>query len=198
MQIYSRAGKQMLKDVRWLMSVVNVESKFLDTTINSSPDNSTPVIVALTLMAQGETSQTRSGDSVKAQALCMNLSINMNPTSVTQHTRVLIVEDKASNGSAPSWSQVIRQTSPSGFYNLDNSDRFIVHLDQHFINNAQAKELTGKYNWTQQLNQHVRYSGTGATQGEATTGHMYLLMLSSEPTYPATVSGYIRFLFVDN
>lgn len=184
-----------------IKKLLNVERKYLSV-YNTSTPATTPTIIFLTGSAQGDTQNSRQGNSIKMSSISMKLQFLLNASATTTFIRVILFKDKASNGVVPTHQELLESTDSQPWYianyNPDNCPtRFKVVSDSTHI--LEANGNTGKqYSKYFKVNTHVKYDGTGSTQAEATTGHYYLLVVSDEVTNVPTIRNNLTLRYIDN
>lgn len=197
-------AKTALRTANFLKSLINVETKFIDTTATTNV-SATSSIVPLTLCAQGVTDTTRNGNSIKAykNSLKYNLSIS-GGTPTDGVVRVMLVLDKVSNGTAPLISDILDNTGALTetlcHYNGDNmGSRFIILDDKRYHLDTSGREQVTGHSF-HKLRHHVKYDDTTAVIASATTGHLYLVFVSNNATMAAepSITYSNRFYFLDN
>lgn len=187
------------KAIAGIKNLINVEEKFLDTTISQNPDASTGVVTPLTLIAQGATDQSRNGNSILSKRLDGKMAITVNSSATATLCRVMLVLDKDDGqGTAPTVAQILDTASVFAPNNLDNSDRFVKLFDETYNVDIDGPKIR-YFEINKDLSDlHIKYDGANATQANATYNHIYLVTLSTEATNTPLVSGVIRYKFFDN
>lgn len=188
------------KLAKYVKSLVNVEKKFIDTT-STVATSTTPTIAPLTLVAEGDDYNQRNGRSIKLKSLQCRYYLNANASATQSYmVRVLIFIDKDSRGSAPTSSELLQDnTNFNSPINLNNGKRFVVLYDK--ISDISPTNTDDSLKWKsyfKQLAMHTSFMGTGATQGDADTNHIYLCYFSTGGAYPPGFSYYFRTRFIDN
>lgn len=188
-----------IKGVNMLKNLVNAESKFLDTTISTSPDATTGSVVPLTLVAQGTTDITRVGNSILCKDLTMRLQLIINASATATSVRYIIFLDKQNAaGTAPTVANLLQSVGVNQPLNRDNADRFVVMKTGTVdlsINGARVRTMK-IYKDLSRL--HVKYDGTTAAQSDAAERQLYIAFVSSEATNFPSVTGVARVHFYDN
>lgn len=183
-----------------LGNLINVEHKFKDTSVGNTFDNSTGVVLPLTLLAQGTTDSTRNGNSVLSTSIHCNLKVYMHASATLTNVRIILFIDKQNAaGTAPTIAQLLQSTSPTAHLNMNNSDRFVIlKSTQHaMVIGTETRQFV--WQWQKNLTDlHIKYDGTAADQASAAENHIYLAAISTEPTNTPTIEGDVRYRFVDN
>ena len=100
-------AKRTAKGLNEIRKLINIETKFLDTIQTSTSINQTGIMICISEIAQGLTSTTRVGDSLRSQGIVIRGRCNVNPSAGNTLMRVLVVIDKDGYGTAPSSSDVL-------------------------------------------------------------------------------------------
>lgn len=187
--------------------MLNVEHKFVDTYSNNAVTIA-GAVTPISLIAQGDTENQRSGDKVKANHLSVKaLFAPANGQTFPQTVRFLIFKDKVSNGVVPTAAQLLQDTSAGlpqamSHYNPDNCpSRFQILFDRTIVNNTVANgnvdNILTFYEGA--LSHHLTFSGTTAVQAAADTGHLYFYVQADNITGAAgNVYVSTRFSYIDN
>ena len=179
-----------------LKKLINVERKFHDVDIADTPTSSGTVL-NLSNIAQGDDSDDRTGNSIKAVSLTGRWSAEMHASATFTTFRMIIFRDNEQNGSDPTPANVLEQVSTRGNLNKDSYGRFTVLRDWYIGLHADARDAhVAKF--YKELNHHIYYSGTTATDASNRKGALYVLMLSSEATNVPSIAGRIRLRYIDN
>ena len=113
---------QIARNVKYLLSVVNVEYKTHDTAISQSPNNSTGTVDNLCLIAQGDDNTDRNGRSVRLKSLQIKGTILSNTTSANV-VRVLIVKTLNNQSAAPAVDDVLDSIDVNSLRQKDDNQR---------------------------------------------------------------------------
>lgn len=181
-------------------NLINVEGKFVDTSLTPSPDSATGTVSALTLTAQGSSDQQRTGNSVLAKRIDLRGFWSMHASATLTTVRYLLVLDKQNaQGTAPTVAQILQNVNPNSFMHMNNSDRFVV-LKSGFLTFRQTTETQGRdIELHQDLSDlHIKYDGTAADQASASENHIYFVAVSNEAINTPSFSGFARLRYYDN
>lgn len=193
------AGKAW-KTAKYLATLVNVETKTLDTGSVFVPNtsfNSTGTVLYLTGMAQGTDYNQRVGNSIKCQY--MNLvQVFFLGTNSQNTCRVILFRDRENRQSLPSVTDVLESADPRAQYNHNNTDRFTILKDQFFI--LDTYHPTRAFEWSKSDKTHIRYEGTTSGVSDADENNVFLLYLADSASGAASpISTYnFRLGYVDN
>ncbi len=194
-------AKKALAIARGVRSLINVEYKFLDNNAIGATISSTPVVIDLPIMAQGDTANTREGNSIKLTKCILNGNIFMNASATASVVRLMLVWDAQSNGAAPPIAGILQDSTAGDNmvspYNPPFKKRFFVLWDKTFnLSDSGNKVLS--YHKVVSLNHHVRYLGNAGTVADLTSGNLVFIHISNEGTNTPTLAHWERIRFLDN
>lgn len=173
MQLASAAWR----GVRYVKGLVNSEMYYhtLLTTVN--PLN-TGSIIPLSDIAVGDTSFTRTGNSIFARSLTFNINASQNPSSVKNtFVRMILFQDNQQIGdTAPTQSDILESSSPLSLLKTGTAGRFKIMKTWEYTLSTQNPAKVIKY--YKNFRHHIRYNGVEAT--DIQKGGLYLLVNSSE------------------
>lgn len=203
--VYYKAYSQMRRDLGWLMSVVNVETKYIDTLFNANTmTNGIGNQSLLNGCQQGNTGSTRSGQSVKSQKVIMDFICAVGVTTPV-NCRVCLIQDKAANGAAITASNVF-QAAVDGASDYSTAQRnvatvgsrVVFHYD--FMFQLDTVQNTSRViRTTIPLKFHTKYNtGNAGGVADISENSLYLLCLSSAGATQPTFKGSVRYEFTDN
>lgn len=155
-----------------------IEKKHIDKVISTSfgtdaiPGN-------LHLMAEGDTSETRTGLKISSKNLYINLSLQWKVTATQETTaRFIVFVDKLSNGALPSSTQLLESMATTSLLNNKyEGRRFIVLYDKLFNNrnvNSTVSKLEG-YSIKIPINRNIWYLDSTATATALGRNSIYYL-----------------------
>lgn len=207
-----RTAQKALSMVKWVKGLINVEKKQIDTTI-IAPSTAIPVAgaasaIILTACAQGDTDETRNGNKYKL-ASC-SVKVNLFRLAVAGSTanpcvRLIIFNDKNSNGVAPTLAELLDASSIIGRYNSDNvGSRFKILYDKRYsfgwlnsTTNTGAGMMSTNDSFYKKVMWHVKFDGTTAAQGDCVSGHIYaFLFCDTASVMEGSVTARVE--FIDN
>jgi hypothetical protein len=209
---FGTAGKALatasaaLSMAKMVKSLINVETKFIDTTLGGVlMPSASPTIVPLTLCSTGTNDETRNGNSIKAKSNSLKFTLAINSTTpLDSDCRIMIIYDKVSNGTLPIATDILDNlggiTPTLAHYNGDNAgSRFLILYDKRFQLTNNDRRLIDGSSYLK-LNHHVKFDGNGSLIADATTGHMYLVFMSNVAAVASqpSISYSNRFYFIDN
>lgn len=194
-------AQKALKIAQQVKSLLNVEVKNHDVQQSLVNITSTPVIVQLTNIANGDTTNTRDGSQVKLTALEFTMQILLNSSATRSSFRCLIICDKQTNQALYTPGDVLEDVSGTDMIfspiNLDNKRRFQILAD--FTSHVGTAEGRIKhFKRYIKLNKIIRWDASTPSIADLTQSSLSLLMVSTEGTNGVTVTTFSRLRFVDN
>lgn len=194
---YTTAGSAMFL-AKKALSLINVEKKYVDNNNTGFSIGTTPTITPLSLIAEGITEGTRTGNSVKLYSHFTRFSVQINASATATRVRMITFIDKVSAGSAPSVTQLLTASTVLSALNKDYCGSRFKILSDRMICLSQAGRQEAYTKVFNKLGTHATFIGSGATQADLGTGHVYLLFISDEATNTPTGSLYSRISYIDN
>lgn len=190
--------------VATIASMINVEDKFVDTTITHDLSPGTPTLAqVLNQIAQGSDYNQRNGNKVLDKYLQINMRIFLDPAATalaTNTVRVVILIDKKPQIGALNWNTVYTGTNNvTGLINKNSAgDRIVVLQDKKFVLNGGNMRLYYKKFFINLSRIHSQYTGPTATDYES--GTIYILTISdvSGLSPDVHIRANSRFAYMDN
>lgn len=189
-----------IKGVNMLKNLVNTESKYIDTAVFTAQTiTTTGSVSCLSAVAQGTTDITRIGNSILAKHLQIRYVVQSNTVSHYNALRMILFLDKQNaKGTIPAASEILNGVSINGFINKDNTDRFVILKDDCITVDDVGDSLVTKKEFLDLSRLHIKYDGTTAAQGDLAENHIYMLLVSADPTDGPSISMNSRLVFYDN
>lgn len=173
---YLSTASKALAVAYGVKKLINVERKYVVTSA-STTFTTTPEIIPLSLIAQGDGETARDGNKVKAQGLSVKMQLKGGNSRT--FARVILFTDKDSTGNAPSASAVLESTTTLGHYNNVNCPyRFRILKDDLIpleISTNDGNTKVRKYYC--KMNHHITFSGSTAVQANANCGQVYMMLI---------------------
>lgn len=191
-----RRNQKNIVYIKKKVKLLNVEVKHFETSDsgNFTAIGSTPAPILLSSIAQGDSSVSRDGNSVKSIALEMRTTVNYNATA-NQNIRVLIVKSKFGENIQPEYTDILNNTANiQAFRNVDQSKGYKVLYDKILPMNDQIKQRVLKCHL--KLSHHMKWDGSNGT--DHTYGMLWAFLVTDNGTYPCDYNLYTRLRFVDN
>ena len=186
-----------------IRKLINIETKFLDTVSAVAYGSQAGVVTPVTQVAQGLTSTTRVGDSIKLQTIEIRGTIHLVATTGSAFHRIILFRDLDNAGTAPVGSDVLEQTGTaqcvSSPYRFNTRQRFSILFDEVFSlnNNGEQGNSSDTFYYNTAHGGHVLYLGSTAATASNGKGSIYMLNLSDTATVSAA-SFYSRVTFTDD
>jgi len=181
--------------------LINIETKNLDFDTANQSISTTTTITYASGIAQGTSSAGRIGDSIKVQNLQFLGRVVVNSSATFSCIRILLIRDMECAGAAPAASDIFETVSGTvtnrSPLNWTNRKRFSVLYD-NFLTLDTATAYSQPIRFTDPLNKHINYRGTGSTVASAAEGSLFWVFVSDEATNTPTVSTYLQLQFTDD
>lgn len=189
------AGKA-LSATRYIRGLVNSEMFHYQKTGNSNLFSS-GTILPITDIAIGDTAVTRTGNSIFARSLFLNLLIKSNASNLnTQFCRVILFTDTQQVAdTTPAVTDVLTTATPNSTLNANNAGRFKIIKNWQFYINQSTKPAFQIKKYTK-LWHHVKYNGSAST--DIQRGGLYLLYLSDQGSYTPDIAYQTNLGYHDN
>lgn len=191
------------RTVSGIVSMINVEDKYVDTAISVDLSVGTPTnAVTLNAIAQGADYNQRNGNKVLDKCLQVNLRAFLDPTATalaTNMVRVVILLDKKPQIGALTWAVVYEPDTVTGLIDKNTAgDRVVVLFDKKIVFNGGNTRYVYKKFYHNLDRIHTQYTGSTATAFES--GQIYMLFCSdlagAQPNI--AIRGSARFCYQDN
>lgn len=202
-------GNSMLKTAfnmgKLALSMLNTETKVIDRE-DSTDATDSGTLFHLNPLAQGVTSETRVGASIRMKNIFIRYRVSYNVSGDNnQAVRVIVFVDKQSNGSITTVTDLLETADYLSPLDHLQGKRFHVLCDEMHSLYAGGNGIYNKcfidLEQTEQTKAlgHVEYKGTAGTIADVNTNAVYILFISSQATanYPA-YDVYSRIKYIDN
>lgn len=197
--VYGDAKKALIvaKGVRRLL---NVEIKNHDIQQNLVSITAVPLIVQLSNIDRGDTTNTRDGAQCKMIGLDINYFLLTNATLPRTTVRIMYVLDKQTNQAiyvnTDLLEDVTIQDNIVSSRNLNNKHRFQVLYDRHhMLSLANPTVVVRKYIKKDVL---LRYDNTGNGIADLTQNSISQIIMCNETANTPFITSFTRLRFVDN
>jgi hypothetical protein len=209
LEAYGECGNMVARDAakalamaKSIKRLVNTEIKCSELTASGTAITNSGVIKQLTALAQGDTSITRDGDSLRILKSTLRMVLVKNASATQTNVRIIVVRDRMNQGAAPAVTDILNTASPYFGIAIEqkNRDRFTFLYDKLFCINQLVASTTMAVQDVFHVNnpKHVHYSGVDATDASAGPGSVWLLAIANEATNEPSISYSFRMEFVDN
>lgn len=192
----------------------NAELKFYDTSFAPEVDT-TGLFIAPTIndVAQGVTESTRVGRKMVIRKIHARYTWNSQPAVTAGNSdnqvRVIMGVDKQANGDAPVLLDILETNAWNAYYNLANSNRFII-LHDHMLNfqatGATDDEMGGDQKFMgkqiyktfhKNCNIPIEYDGVSGDLGTIKSNNIWIFALTRFDLPVMGVSVKVRIRFAD-
>ncbi len=203
--VYGGAYAQMKRDIGWLLSVVNVEEKYIDTLFNGNTmTNAIGSQSLLNGVTTGNTSTTRNGQSTKCTKIIIDIIAQVGVTTPV-NCRFLLIKDSAANGATIGVNSIF-QAAVDGASDYTTSQRNVATVGVRvqfmldtFFQLDTVQNTSKRIKQVINCNFHTRYNtGNAGTVADISENSVYWCGMSSAAATQPTFKGSIRFLFTDN
>lgn len=195
---------QVAKDVWYLKGLVNAEKHYHDISNISSTVTWSGTVIPLCGIAQGDTEQTRTGNSIFVRSINFKMIAYLRGSAPSDTLRVIVfMDNNAATGVAPVASDLLEYTgnqlasmSPLKFPEARNRFK-ILSNKVYSLNTARNPEMQIKY--FKKLRHHVKYIGTTAT--DYGKGQLYVCIITDSNaggTDDLGIRYQARVTFMDN
>lgn len=194
-----KLAKQAYSQIKYLKSLINVEKKKFDLELTSSAISNSGQIYSLCAIAQGDTDQTRNGNSILCQHVSMRGRLLQSNSITTTLRLMLFMDTQQISDTAPIVSDVLDTTFSNYFQAPLNNltvGRFKILWDKQLNSNPGQSAMVQFKHFQRLTGHHVRFNGTAA--GDSQKGTLYLLAISDQPTLTPTLDFASRLTFTDN
>lgn len=186
------------RTVSGIMNLVNSEPKFIDTNATLTAVGTAGLIVPLTLCAQGNGDQNRSGNTVLIKDVTVKIDSAIDPDAAACITRIMLFIDKETDGALPTAAQLLTlPTNPHSMLNRDYSKRFVVIFDRTYDLSLNGDRVMSD-KFYKKIPIHTYYDGSLANISDAKENQIYLYLFSSDNTQQALFTYQTRVNFFDN
>jgi len=196
-----RLGARALVAFKGAKGFFNTETKYVDQQLSGSA-STTPVLLLLSGIAQGDTGSTRDGNSVKVTSHTVKVGILQHTSAVTTRVRVIIFADTQNQSADPTAADVVSMsTSALTFPDLASKPgRFVVLKDvvEYMVIGTGKQAMHMEFHLNEMKNCHLQFVGTGATVASVSGLAIYAYIYAAEATNTPTYYVASRLTYVDN
>jgi len=197
-------AKRTATGLNEIRKLINIETKFCDTNISSSTQNTTGNAYCISQLAQGLQSTNRVGDSIRIQHIEIRGRVVISTAATTSLMRVLVVRDLDGYGTAPTPADVLETVgvvgAPLAPEKFQKRERFSILFDELFALQSGSSSGTSSapFYFATSHQGHVLYLGTAAASASDGKGSVYVMAVSDEGTNLPTIAFGSRILFTDD
>lgn len=199
----TRPVRSLMRKVNYLTRMNNAEKKFFDDDGTLAPSASaTSLSTWISAIAQGNTSQTRVGQSVKALSVHGRIWMDMFPASADEAVSIrLILYYTSSDPLAVPDAQTVLQgpeylVSPLNMNSAIDAE-YVVIMDRTITIDKDRPQRVVKF--YRRLKHHLKWDQSGNTITDARRGQIFLLAVSNATIgQEPSLTYHTRIRFVDN
>ncbi len=194
---YGQVVDKVIKDVKVLKGLINVEFKTLDTAVSAAV-TTTPSIALINAPPVGDDFDERDGRQVRFKSCQLSVTMYQHASATQTAIRIMIVIDKQPNETLIEIGDLINATTTVSFRNLDQRKRFVI-----LHNSVHVLSITGEQvvhmDWYKQMDMITLYDDTTTNSiASISTNALYLVIFSTEATNGPTIWRTTRVRFIDN
>lgn len=180
-----------------IMALINVETKYFETSSSNPVSNTGTYQVTLNNIAGGTAENQRVGEKVVNDNLIINYVAKVNASATNTLMRIIVFFDKKPEVSyPPTWLQVMTSATPVSQNNKDNGDRFIMLRSVMVPLTSQgAQQKVGKI-FVPLSKIHSSWNSSSGTDFEQ--GAIFLYAIADEATNTPTLEFTSRINYYDN
>lgn len=199
-------AKRTASGLNEIRKLINIETKFLDTQQSSTTISTTGTVFPVSEIAQGLTSTTRVGDSIRLQHFELRGRCTISATANTSLLRLLVVRDLDGYGTAPTVTDILETATPAvsaplAPYRFNKRQRFSILFDELFglvgsaAYDGNSEEV---FSFMTSHQGHILYLGATAAAASDGKGSVYVVAVSDEGTNTPSIAFTSRILFTDD
>ncbi len=195
------AGKSLTVALA-VKKLLNVEFKFHDVLLGRTEVLSTPQIIQLTNIPQGDTDISRDGAQVKITDLNIKWTVEMDVTPNFTFLRFMVIHDRQTNGAIYTAGQILEDITTGNAIispnNLDNKFRFRKLYDKVFtLSNSGGNQVRyGEFN--KKLQMKLRFDASTPSIADLTSNSLSIMIISNRTTNGCDLNVFSRVRYVDN
>lgn len=191
----AEAASRAMSIASSLAGIINSELLHYDESNNNTPNSSTGSVFSLVRgMAQGDTNNTFTGNSILLKKINLKGTVTINASATTSRVRFMVLVDKRPQSAVPAVTDILSSANVTSFMNIDDQLlRFKVLKSRTFAIDANTlREIPFAYNFD--MNRHIKFDDTQTP----VSGDLVVLLLSDEATNTPTVNMQSRIRYYDN
>lgn len=184
-----------------IRKLINIETKYRPLYHAFGAVSDAGTLYPLSELAQGLTSTTRVGDSIRIQGLEIRGNVEINAAASNTLIRVMVFRDLDGPGTYPTIGDVLEQTGGSAGVistaRFNRRERFSILYDELFALSS-GSNASATFHYSSGQNGHILYLGTTAAEASDGKGTIYVLTVSNEAANTPSLRSYSRLLFTDD
>lgn len=191
-------ASQAAKDIWYIKGLVNSEMLHATFTGSGTLGNaSSPTVLNLTALAQGDTVAGRTGNSILLRGLQMRFQFTNNASAINTLYRVILVQDNqtVSDETTLAVTDILDTASTLAPISVANAGRFKILKNWYFGTNtvAATQKVIQQY---LKMYHHVRYNGAAST--DIQKGAIFLIAFCDQSVNQPVFSYNIKTNYHDN
>ncbi len=198
--VYSDASKA-LKIALATKRLLNVEVKNFDIQQSVQNITTTPVIIQLTNIPQGDGTNERDGSQCKVTQLELRFQVLLNGSATRSSFRFMFICDKQTNQAIYTPADVLEDVSSTDMIfsaiNLDNKRRFQI-IDDFTVHVGTAEGRIKHFKKFYNMQKIIRFDNSTPSIADLTQSSLSLMMVSSEATNGVQITSFSRIRYIDN
>lgn len=191
-----QVASKALATANYIRGMVNCELHNYDEAQTATAiDNSGSVTSLIDGIAQGDTNNTFTGNSLLLKRVQLRGTIAMHASATSTRVRLMVVLDKRppSSGTPPVVTDILNTAAITSFLNIENQiGRFKVLMDRTYVVNTQFPERP--FTFFRKLSLHCKFNDSQ----ELSLNDVLILQISDESTNTPTVAFNSRLRYYDN
>jgi len=188
------------------------EQKYIDLPFTAEGTSTAAKRFHLCQIAQATGESGRIGAKVQCTRIncrftLLRNSLSQAVTGLGASTRIILLIDKQANGALPTAVEILKNDDFYSYYNLNNTNRFIILKDKVITQNhssaIQTASTTGVWNrpisffkYSRKISVPITYNNTTGAVTEVKSQNLVMLMVSTDAS--STLDGYTRVRYLDS
>lgn len=192
---------------RGVAALLNVEFKRKDTIITNAVCGQTGQINGLNNLIQGDTDQTRNGDSIRCKSLALNYRIDYNTAGgAVQHIKLVILQRYTPNGSTvPAVLDVFDDADAVSLVNIEKASNWRILWKRDYVLTSQHDAIRGT-DYIQlgskrdgkHMGMVTKFDGNTGTYTDMQKNSLILMAYSGDLTNGPVLNYRCRVRYIDN
>jgi len=196
---YANMAFKAFKLAKYLSTMINCEVKKYDVSDTVAAVDTTGNVIHLNPVAQGDTDDTRDGNSILSKSIAVKLQCGKHASATASILRaMLVVDTQQVADTAPTVADILDSTGNkvSAFLNSNSVGRFKILQDKRFqLTSTTLIERFISFGASLK-GMHCRFNGTAGTDMQKNA--VYLVLVSDEAANCPSVQYTSRYSFYDN
>lgn len=177
--------------------LLNVELKHIDIATTEITPSDSGGVHSLVNCAEGVTSSTRNGLSIRAKSLNMHFAYVQNASASETIIKIYIVLDKSPNGTKASYLDIMEEATIVSQTNNVGWSRFTI-LATKTVKMSVDGGSNGYFSIYKKLNLPVKYETSNGGDDDVQSNQILMLAVSDQTTNTPTLGFTSRVRYLDN